>query len=122
MISTTPPSLNVPQNGGHDSNRNGGKDPTLTLDDVRKVAHLARLAISEGQLPHLRGELQSILEWVGILQQVPVDGIEPLFSPHDMSLRLLADEVTTDIDGLDDLFRNAPDAKSSFFVVPKVVE
>jgi aspartyl-tRNA(Asn)/glutamyl-tRNA(Gln) amidotransferase subunit C len=88
---------------------------------VRRIAHLARIAVAEDEVEHLRGELNAILAFVEQLSEVNVDGVEPLtsFTPMDMKKR--ADEVT---DGgiPDDIVRNAPATEDHFFLVPKVVE
>ena len=88
---------------------------------VRRMAHLARIAVAEEEIEHLRGELNAILAFVEQLAQVNVDGIEPMTSVTPMAMEKRADVVTEG--GIaDDIVRNAPAAEDHFFVVPKVVE
>jgi len=88
---------------------------------VRRIAHLARIAVVEDEVEHLRGELNAILAFVEQLSEVDVEGIEPMTSVIPMEMKQRPDEVT---DGgiPDDVLKNAPAAQDGFFVVPKVVE
>ncbi len=94
---------------------------SIDKDTVRKVARLARIAVTEEELEPLAGELGSILGWVERLGEVDVTGVEPMTSVTPMALRRRADEVT-DGGRRDDILANAPDAREGFFVVPRVVE
>jgi aspartyl-tRNA(Asn)/glutamyl-tRNA(Gln) amidotransferase subunit C len=88
---------------------------------VRRIAHLARIAVADEEIEHLRGELNAILDFVEQLREVNVDGVEPMTSVIPMALKKRADDVT---DGgiADDIVKNAPAHEDHFFVVPKVVE
>ena len=88
---------------------------------VRRIAHLARIAVTEAEVPHLQGELNAMLDFVEQLSEVNVDGVEPMTSvtPMEMKKRL---DVVNDGEIADDVVRNAPDTMNHFFVVPKVVE
>jgi aspartyl-tRNA(Asn)/glutamyl-tRNA(Gln) amidotransferase subunit C len=88
---------------------------------VRRIAHLARIAVAEDEVEHLRGELNAILAFVEQLSEVDVEGVEPMTSVIPMEMKKRLDEVT---DGgiPDDILKNAPAAQDGFFVVPKVVE
>jgi len=88
---------------------------------VRRIAHLARIAVAEDEVEHLRGELNAILAFVEQLSEVDVEGVEPITSVIPMEMKKRPDEVT---DGgiPDDILKNAPAAQDGFFVVPKVVE
>jgi aspartyl-tRNA(Asn)/glutamyl-tRNA(Gln) amidotransferase subunit C len=88
---------------------------------VRRIAHLARIAVTEAEVPHLQGELNAMLDFVELLSEVNVDGVEPMTSvtPMEMKKRL---DVANDGEIADDVVRNAPDTVNHFFVVPKVVE
>jgi aspartyl-tRNA(Asn)/glutamyl-tRNA(Gln) amidotransferase subunit C len=94
---------------------------SVDADTVRRIAHLARIAVAEDEVEHLRGEVNAILAFVEQLQEVNVDGVEPMTSVTPMAMKKRADEVT---DGgiRDDLLRNAPATEDGFFLVPKVVE
>ena len=88
---------------------------------VRRIAHLARIAVADEEIEHLRGELNAILDFVEQLREVDVEGVEPMTSVIPMEMKKRADEVT---DGgiADDIVSNAPAREDHFFVVPKVVE
>lgn len=88
---------------------------------VRKVAHLARIKTPEDRLEPLAQELTGILQWIEQLDQVDVDGVEPMTSNVAQPLRLRED-VVTDGDKIADVLSNAPKSADGFFVVPKVVE
>jgi aspartyl-tRNA(Asn)/glutamyl-tRNA(Gln) amidotransferase subunit C len=88
---------------------------------VRRIAHLARIAVAEDEIEHLQGELNAILTFVDQLSEVDVAGIEPMTSVTPMEMKKRAD-VVTDGGIPDDIVRNAPATEDHFFVVPKVVE
>ncbi len=88
---------------------------------VRRIAHLARIAIEEEEIAQLAGELNAILAFVEQLSQVNVEGVEPMTSVTPMEMKVRADKVT-DGEIPDDIIRNAPVTEDHYFVVPKVVE
>ncbi len=88
---------------------------------VRRIAHLARIALAEGEVEHLKGELNAMLAFVEQLSEVNVDGIEPMTSVTPMDMKKRAD-VVTDGGIRDDVLANAPATADGFFLVPKVVE
>ena len=89
--------------------------------NVRRIAHLARIKVSEADVPHLQGELNAILAFVEELASVDVESVEPMTSVLPMGMKKRADVVT---DGAipDEIVANAPVSADHFFVVPKVVE
>jgi len=88
---------------------------------VRRVAHLARIAVSDAEIAHLQGELNSILAFVEQLDGVDVSGIEPMTSVIPMSLKKRQDVVSDgNVQAL--VTANAPMREDGFFMVPKVVE
>jgi aspartyl-tRNA(Asn)/glutamyl-tRNA(Gln) amidotransferase subunit C len=95
----------------------------LSVDNetVRRVAHLARIAVAEGEIENLRSELNAILAFIEQLAEVDVEGVEPMTSVTPMTMKTRADEVT---DGgiADAIIANAPAHEHNFFLVPKVVE
>lgn len=95
----------------------------MSVDDaiVRRIAHLARIAVKDDEVAHLRGEINGILGWIEQLQEVNVDGVEPMTSVTPVKLKLRKDEIT---DGgyPERVLKNAPQTEDGFFVVPKVVE
>lgn len=95
----------------------------MSVDDntVRKIAKLARIAIEEDKVPNLASELNGILGWIEMLNEVDVDGVEPMTSAVSITLPMRKDEVT-DGDKQDAILKNAPKSDSGFFVVPKSVE
>jgi len=88
---------------------------------VRRVAHLARIAVAEEQVEPLQRELNAILAFVEQLAEVDVAGVEPMTSVMPMSMRMRKDEVS---DGgmAEMILANAPAQEDHFFLVPKVVE
>jgi aspartyl-tRNA(Asn)/glutamyl-tRNA(Gln) amidotransferase subunit C len=94
---------------------------SVDKDTVRRVAHLARIAVAEEELEPLAGELNSILGWVEQLNEVDVEGVEPMTSVTPMALKRRED-VVTDGDRQGDVLLNAPDQREGFYAVPKVVE
>ncbi len=94
---------------------------SVDKDTVRRIAKLARLSLPEERAEAMTGELNGILTWVEMLQDVNVDGVPAMTSVAAQKLRWRKDEVT---DGgvAAALMANAPEHEDSFFVVPKVVE
>ncbi len=88
---------------------------------VRKVARLARIAVPEERLEPLANELNGILAWIEQLNEVDVEGVEPLTTPVPMTLPMRED-VVSDGNIRDKVLANAPRTEDGFFVVPKVVE
>jgi len=94
---------------------------TVTNEQVRHIAKLARIAMSDEEIERLAPELNNILGWVEQLGEVDTDGVEPLTAVVPNSLRLREDKVT-DGDCRDAVLANAPLAEHGFFAVPKVIE
>jgi aspartyl-tRNA(Asn)/glutamyl-tRNA(Gln) amidotransferase subunit C len=88
---------------------------------VRRIAHLARIAVADEEVEHLRGELNAILAFVEQLREVEVAGVEPMTSVTPMRMKRRADLVV-DGDIPDQILGNAPAREDGYFVVPKVVE
>ena len=88
---------------------------------VRRVAQLARLKVDENDVPRLAGELNAILAFVEQLNEVNVDGVEPMTSVVAFDMRM-RDDVVTDGGYAKDVTKNAPASEDEFFMVPKVVE
>jgi aspartyl-tRNA(Asn)/glutamyl-tRNA(Gln) amidotransferase subunit C len=88
---------------------------------VRRIAHLARIAVADDEVEHLKDELNGILAFVEQLQEVNVEGVEPMTSVTPMVMKKREDMVT---DGgiAEDIVKNAPATEDHFFLVPKVVE
>jgi aspartyl-tRNA(Asn)/glutamyl-tRNA(Gln) amidotransferase subunit C len=95
----------------------------MAIDEatVRKVAHLARIALPEARVAPMAQELNAILAWIEQLQEVDVEGVAPMASAVDVSLPQRVDEVTEG-GAPERVLANAPKAEDGFFVVPKVVE
>ncbi|MFK5997737.1 MAG: Asp-tRNA(Asn)/Glu-tRNA(Gln) amidotransferase subunit GatC [Rhodobacterales bacterium] len=93
----------------------------IDKDTARRVAYLARIKVEEDQLDHLAGELSGILGFMEQLNEVDVDGVEPMTSVSPMGLKR-RDDVVTDGNMQAKILSNAPDAREGFFAVPKVVE
>jgi aspartyl-tRNA(Asn)/glutamyl-tRNA(Gln) amidotransferase subunit C len=94
---------------------------SVDADTVRRIAHLARIAVEEAEIPHLEGELNAMLAFVQQLSEVNVDGVEPMTSVTPMEMKKRPDVV--DDGGIaDEVVANAPASQDHFFLVPKVVE
>jgi aspartyl-tRNA(Asn)/glutamyl-tRNA(Gln) amidotransferase subunit C len=94
---------------------------SVDADTVRRIAHLARIAVPENEVAHLQGELNAMLAFVEQLQEVNVAGVEPMTSVTPMAMKKRHDVVTAG--GIaDDIVKNAPASEDHFFLVPKVVE
>ena len=94
---------------------------SVTPEQVRHIARLARIAMSDEEIAALAPELNNILGWVEQLSEVNTEGVEPLTAVIDQKLRLRDDKVT-DGDCRDAVLANAPAAEHGFFAVPKVIE
>ena len=94
---------------------------SIDIETARKVAHLARIKVSEDRLPALAQEFSNILDFIEQLNEVNVDDVEPMVSVTPMRLKRRAD-VVTDGGYQAKILSNAPDAREGFFAVPKVVE
>ena len=88
---------------------------------VRRIAHLARIAVTESEVPHLQGELNAMLAFVEQLAEVNVEGGEPMTSVTPMEMKKRADVVNDD-EKVDNILKNAPATEDHYFLVPKVVE
>jgi len=94
---------------------------SVSPEQVRHIAKLARIAMSDAELERLVPELNNILGWVEQLGEVDTDGVEPLATVVDQKLRL-RDDVVNDGNIRDAILANAPEAQHGFFAVPKVIE
>jgi aspartyl-tRNA(Asn)/glutamyl-tRNA(Gln) amidotransferase subunit C len=88
---------------------------------VRRIAHLARIAVTDAEVPHLQDELNAMLAFVEQLSELNVEGVEPMTSVMPMEMKKRPD-VVDDGEIADDIVRNAPATEAHFFLVPKVVE
>ena len=94
---------------------------SIDIETAARVAKLARIKVEEGDLPALAQSFNDILGFVEQLNEVDVEGVEPMVSVTPMRLKRREDGVT-DGDQADRVLSNAPDAREGFFAVPKVVE
>lgn len=94
---------------------------SIDTTTARRVAKLARIDVPEADLPALANEFSAILGFIEQLNEVDIDGIEPMTSVTPQRLKRRAD-VVTDGDQQEAVLKNAPDAREGFFAVPKVVE
>ncbi len=91
----------------------------ITRDDVVHVARLARLELSEAELERMREQLSAILEAVGKVAQLDLEGVEPTAHPLDL-VNVLADDEPRPSLTREEALANAPDPEDSFFGVPAV--
>lgn len=94
---------------------------SVDIDTVKRIARLARIAVTEDEAEHLKGELNTILGWVEQLGELDVADVEPMTSVVQVDMKKREDIV---IDGgiADQIVANAPETEDHYFVVPKVVE
>ncbi len=95
----------------------------MSVDEktVRRIAHLARIAVTDEEVPHLQGELNAILSFVEQLNEVNVEGVEPMTSVTPMTMKKRQDGVT---DGFyaDRNDQNAPPTEDNYYLLPTVVD
>ena len=94
---------------------------SVSIEQVRHIAGLARIAMSDEEIARLAPELNNILGWIEQLSEVDTEGVEPLATVIDQKMRLREDAVT-DGDCREDILANAPAPQHGFFGVPKVIE
>jgi len=94
---------------------------SLTQDDVKKIAHLARLSINEEDIPSYEKELSNILGLVEQMSAVDTDGVLPMAHPLDMAQRL-RDDVVTETDHHEQYQSIAPSVENDLYLVPQVIE
>jgi aspartyl-tRNA(Asn)/glutamyl-tRNA(Gln) amidotransferase subunit C len=94
---------------------------SVDLPTVRKIASLARIAVTDAEAEAIVPELNNILDWVEQLGAIDTEGVAPLAAVIPNHLRL-RDDVVTDGDRRDQVLANAPQAEHGFFAVPKVIE
>ena len=88
---------------------------------VRRIAHLARIAVADDEVEHLRGEINAILAFVEHLSEINIEGVEAMTSVTPMAMKKRHD-VVTDGGDANSVLRNAPAREGNYYVVPKVVE
>jgi len=93
----------------------------LDTATVRRIAKLARIRVDDQQVAQLQTELNSIIGWIEQLNEVDVEGVEPLTGAAQMALKMRED-VVTDGGIRERILANAPDRAGDFFAVPKVME
>jgi aspartyl-tRNA(Asn)/glutamyl-tRNA(Gln) amidotransferase subunit C len=93
----------------------------IDAETIRRVARLARIAVRDDEVAHLQGEVNAVLAFVEQLNEVNVDGVEPMTSVTPMEMKKRED-VVNDGGIADDILANAPASENHFFLVPKVLE
>jgi aspartyl-tRNA(Asn)/glutamyl-tRNA(Gln) amidotransferase subunit C len=94
---------------------------SVDASTVRRIAHLARIAVAEGEVEHLKDEINAMLAFVEQLQEVNVEGVEPMTSVTPMAMKKRHD-VVTDGNDAEAVLKNAPQSEDNFYLVPKVFE
>lgn len=94
---------------------------SIDQNTAAKVAKLARIKVEDDALPALAAEFNTILEFIEQLNEVDVEGVDPMTSVTPQRLKR-RDDVVNDGNQQDKVLANAPDAREGFFAVPKVVE
>ncbi len=94
---------------------------SVDIDTVKRVAKLARIEVSAQQAEKMQGDLNTILGFVDQLNEVDIEGVEPMTSVVDVAMKKRVD-VVNDGDKADDIIANAPASEDNFFMVAKVIE
>ena len=94
---------------------------SLPLDQVKRIAHLARIAVTDAEAEAVRGDLSRIFDLIEAMNAVDTDGIEPMAHARDLTVRLRADEVR-ERDRHEAFQAVAPQVEAGLYLVPKVIE
>lgn len=94
---------------------------SVDANDIEKVATLARIQITDDQIPEVTNSINTVLGLIDKMQAVDTSSVEPLANPHDALQTLRADEVTA-VNEREKLMSNAPATEDGLFLVPKVIE
>lgn len=94
---------------------------SLTPEEVKKIAYLARLSIKDENIEHYSQDLSNIFGLVEQMNAAPTDNIEPMAHPQN-AMQRLRDDVVTEVDQRDKLMANAPATEAGLFLVPKVLD
>jgi len=94
---------------------------SVDIETVKRVARLSRIAIDDEGAERMNGELNAILGFVAQLDEVDIEGVEPMTSAVAMHMKKRTDGVS-DGGKADDIVANAPASEDNFFMVPKVIE
>lgn len=94
---------------------------SLTPEEVKKIAYLARLSIEEEHINHYSQDLSGILHLVEQMNAADTDDVEPMAHPQD-AVQRLRDDVVTEINQREKLMANAPLTENGLFLVPKVLD
>ena len=94
---------------------------SLTLDDVKRIAHLARIEVDAKEAAQVLGQLSGIFALIGEMQAVDTEGVEPMSHAQDLMLRLRED-VVTEVDQHTAFQAIAPQVEADLYLVPKVIE
>lgn len=94
---------------------------SLTMDDIRRIADLGRIDISDEQARIVQGELNDIFQMIERISSVDTTGIAPMPNPHDGVQRQRDDVVSEEVDRSENM-KNAPEQAEGCFLVPQVIE
>jgi aspartyl-tRNA(Asn)/glutamyl-tRNA(Gln) amidotransferase subunit C len=93
---------------------------SLTKEEVTRISHLARIEVAEDKKPQIAQKLNTILDWMKVLNEVDTNNVEPLANVHQMALPL-AEDIVSDGGITEKVLKNAPEAKYNYFTVPKMI-
>ena len=94
---------------------------TIDLKTIKHISKLSRISVDEEKANKLKGDLNSIFDFIEKLNELDTDNVEPLTSIAETSLKFRTDEVKSE-DIRNQILKNSPEKNEDFFVVPKVVE
>ena len=94
---------------------------TLAIEDIRRIADLGHLELSDEEAVRMQGELNNIFQMIERIQAVDTEGVEPMPHPHDWAQRLRED-IVREINDRENNMKNAPEQAEGHFLVPQVIE
>ena len=94
---------------------------TLAIEDIRRIADLGHLELSDEEAVRMQGELNNIFQMIERIQAVDTEGVEPMQHPHDGAQRLRED-IVREINDRENNMKNAPEQAEGHFLVPQVIE
>lgn len=94
---------------------------SLSVDDIRRIADLGRIDVSDEQTRIIQGELNDIFEMIERIRSVDTEGVEPMPNPHD-GVQRLREDVANEPDNREENMKNAPEQAEGCFLVPQVIE
>lgn len=94
---------------------------SLSEGDIRRIADLGRIDVSDSQIPVIQGEINDIFQMIEQIRSVDTEGVEPMPNPHD-GVERLREDCVTERESREENMKNAPEQADGYFLVPQVIE